>query len=154
NKYGKTVAQVSKAATPEALHASCRQFWAHRDRTEVLLMPLTQATSTTTRNISVERLRELAALMLQRYKVDARGESPHTTLVFVLGAEASRASCLKDWKRFGEDLVGALSGHYKQKDDDAFLDDALTRLQPLIGPAPADHSKREAFLKEKAKPEL
>lgn len=99
------------------------------------------------RGHSLESLRALAEGMLRRYESDARGEDPETTLVFVLGAEASRASCLQDWKNFGHSLVDELSGKYLSGDYDAFLDDALTRLQPLIGPAPRFPADKRAFLK-------
>ncbi|MFL6231627.1 MAG: hypothetical protein ACJ76N_00675 [Thermoanaerobaculia bacterium] len=109
---------------------------------------------TSTRDSSLESLRNLGRCMLDRYKVDARGERPETTLVFVLGAEASRASCLQGWKSFGRSLVDDLSGHYVHDEKDAFLDDALTRLQPLIGPASGNSLKeKKDFLKEKASPE-
>lgn len=104
------------------------------------------------RESSLTVLRDLKDCMLHRYE-ENDGHSPQTRIVLVLGAEASRASCLQEWKSFGESLVDNLSGHYQHRTADAFLDDALTKLQPLIGPAPAGFENRKKFLKENASPE-
>jgi hypothetical protein len=116
-------------------------------------MPSHASAEELTPESSMRGLQTLAACMLGRYERAAEGAPPETTLVFVLGAEASRASCLQDWKSFGESLVDDLSGRYLHGADDAFLDDALTRLQPLIGPAPTEAPRKKAFLQKKATPE-
>jgi hypothetical protein len=124
-----------------------------KSQADIPTMPSPDLEPTSTRDSSLESLRNLGQCMLDRYEVDARGEQPKTTLVFVLGAEASRASCLQDWKSFGRSLVDDLSGHYVHNEKDAFLDDALTRLQPLIGPASGNLNDKKNFLKKGARPE-
>lgn len=106
-----------------------------------------------TRKSSLHSLEELGACLCRRYESAAEGGISDRTVVFVLGAEASRASCLKAWSDFGSDLVDDLSGRFQSDEEDAFLDDALTRLQPIIGPAPKGFGAKKKFLKKKASPE-